>query len=237
MKHNKIILHMIVFISIIFISSKGFCSELQDLNYNKIKPVKISLADENTIKLLSTDWLKEKEKESFTSQKPGISYVFWIFLVIIILLAVFIFILFSSRMTRDLSLRIKLYISYFSLVILAFLLGSAGFIYLNNVNRFAHQERFFWELDMTASEIQGFQNEFLLHGIENQEYGEKMIHNLEKKLEIFEEYIRNIKINNYLQENQIHISEELKENLFVYKNNIREMVTAFQEMKKSKKSS
>ncbi len=141
---------------------------------SRVRPVTVTLADEETMELLETDWLQERETADRRVERPGFSALFWILLAVIVVLSGVLFIAFSGSVGRNLSIRLKLYASYGGLVLLAGLLGLAGFVYIGKISRATHLETAAMEMEMIADKIQVLMGRFLLHGLESRTYGNRI---------------------------------------------------------------
>ena len=98
-------------------------------------------------------------------------------------------------MFRRSSLSLKLYASHGSLALLAVLLGVSAYFYLNRVAASGELEGAYMEIDIMSGEIAGVQSSFLLHGIENREYGETRVAELRQLVTEFKEDIAAIGAN------------------------------------------
>ncbi len=141
---------------------------------DRVRPIPVSLADEETLTLLETDWLEMIETDEAHAERPGLSPAFWIFLVVIIAVSGLTVYIFSSGTALRMTIRAKLYVGFGALVALAALLGIAGYVYLARVSEAFHMETAAMEMDIMADEIQVQMNEFLLHGLESRSYGNRM---------------------------------------------------------------
>ncbi|MDM8524058.1 methyl-accepting chemotaxis protein [Desulfococcaceae bacterium HSG8] len=201
--------------------------------YSELEPESVILAEKKTMTLLRTNWLKEIGGEEYSSERAGLSSTFWIILIVPVILSILITLLFSSK-TRHLSIRLRLYISYGTLVLISVILGIIGYYYLNKVNDFSHLETAFANLDMLSGEIHFTQNEFLLHGLENHVYGEKVAEKHEKLLKTFREDLKTIRDSRHLEAEQYRFLDEIEEDIGIYKKDLRELIAAFHEIEDAK---
>ncbi|HCY84131.1 MAG TPA: hypothetical protein DHV36_03245, partial [Desulfobacteraceae bacterium] len=200
----------------------------------KIEPAKISLAAEDTIDLLKTDWLSDAAKIPVQEITPQLSILFWIFIAILGIAAALTIIVFGTGMFKRFSLNMKLYTSYGSLVFLAIFLGSGGYLYIERINGAAHQETAFLELDMLANEIEALQNAYLLHGIENRSYGEKKVKEIKKLVKDFTDAFQSLKASGHLDATQLKGLSDMASQVADYDKDFERMVTAYHEVEKAK---
>jgi len=193
----------------------------------KIKPVPVTLADAGTMNLLRTDWLKEAKEIDLSTEKAKLSGTFWAVIAILAVLTILGLVLFAGGAFKRYGLNLKLYTSYGSLVLLAAILGVAGYFYLSSVNGVAHLKAAFMDLDIMASGMQVAQNEFLLHGIENRAYGERQVAKLKHLTKEFAEDTEAIKKSSHLEAEHARRLEELKTAVATYSKDMEIMVKAF----------
>jgi methyl-accepting chemotaxis protein len=143
-------------------------------------------------------------------------------------------VLFFGGTFNRLSINLKLYASYGSLVLLALILGMAGYSYVTNLNRTAHLETAFLDLDMMASEMFVAQDEFLLHGIENKAYGEKQVGRIGSMLEAFAKDIDAIKSTDHLDADVLQNLETITTLVGTYKEGFEPLVKAFHQIEEDK---
>ncbi len=165
----------------------------KEATHTEIKAVAVTLANQETMKLLQTDWLKEAKEAHITAKSPGVSGSVWVIGIAVLLLLVVGGVYFSSNTFKMLNIKPKLLTGFGSALLLMLILGACSFYYLTSVNQKAHLETAFMELDIMANEVQVAQNEFLLHGIENKAYGERQIQEIRAMIEEFGEGTEAIK--------------------------------------------
>ncbi len=199
-----------------------------------VKPIPVTLADGETMKILQTDWLKEAKKVHLADEKAKLSGTFWMLIAVVVGLVVLGGILFAGGIFRRFSLNLKLYTSYGCLVLLATLLGITGYLYLSSVNGEAHLGKALLDLDMMASEMNVAQDEFLLHGIENKEYGEKQVAHVEGLIKEYGEDLEAIKGSDYLEASHVDQLHELAEAVSHYSEDFKEVVKAYHEVEEIK---
>ncbi len=200
----------------------------------EVKPVPVTLANAETMKILRTDWLKEAQGEHLSSEKSKLSGSFWAILAIMGVLSVLGGIFLASSAFRNIGIKRKLYASFGSLATLALILGGMGYFYLSSVNGTAHLETAFLQLDLMASEIQVAQDEFLLHGIENKEYGEKKVAGIKELISEYGEDFEDIRDSAYLDDEHANGLEEMETIITAYGKNMEEVVEAYHEIEENR---
>ncbi len=199
-----------------------------------VKSVPVSLADDKTMNILRTDWLKEAAEEHLSTIKPGLSGSFWILMSIVGVLTIVGIIFFRGRTFKNINLSIKLATSFGSLVVLAAILGLAGYFYLNNINGIAQLETVFLDIDMMSGEMKVAQNEFLLHGIENKEYGETQVSNVNSLISKFSEDVTAIRASAYLSSEHESSVGELETKVAKYNKTFEEVTNAYHKIEEAK---
>ena len=200
------------------------------VSHDRVKPVPVTLADAETMKLLRTDWLKEIATEHLSTEKAGLSTAFWMVMSTMGILIVLSGIMFAGSKFKHFGIRRKLYLSFGSLILLAVILGVSGFFYLNRVQHETHLEAALLELDIMAHEIGVAQNEFLLHGIENKIYGDKQVERIREVLKKYSEDLEEIEAAADFDEAQRRDIKAIKENIAAYEKEFREVVDSYHEI-------
>ncbi len=204
------------------------------IEHVEIKAVPVSLADSGTMKILETNWLTRGEEQTFSETKKGFSGTFWVLISIIGVFGVVVAVAVGSGFFGRSSLNLKLYSSFGSMILLASILGAGAYIYIGNLNGFSHLETAFMELDMMVGETTTAQNSFLLHGIENKEYGDEQIEEINALLEEFNTDLNDIATNRYLTDKQFTMVEALKPVVSEYKKELDQVVSAYHEIEEGK---
>ena len=205
-------------------TDQGHSNEVENV---EIKAVAVTLADAQTMEILHTDWLKDAEEEHFTEKEAKLTGLFWVFVTILAVLLTLALILFAGGFFKRFGLNLKLYTSYGSLIILAVMLGMGGYMYLSRVNAEAKLETAFLELDLMAAEIQVAQDEFLLHGIENNAYGEKQVAIIRDLQDEFGEDLEILRGSGSLNTDQARGLDEIEKTIGVYAKDFEEVVKAY----------
>jgi methyl-accepting chemotaxis protein len=200
----------------------------------KIKPVPVTLADAGTMTILRTDWLKEAKETHLSTEKAKLSGTFWTIMAIFAGLTIMGLIIFAGGAFKRFSLNLKLYTSFGSLVLLAVILGVAGYYYLSRINGAAHLEKAFLDLKMMASEMQVGQDEFLLHGIENKEYGEKQVLKINDLTKEFGENSEALKESSSLEVEQARQLDEMNAAVATYSKDLEKITKAYHEVEEAK---
>ncbi|MCM2284090.1 MAG: methyl-accepting chemotaxis protein [Desulfobacula sp.] len=198
------------------------------------KEVPLSLIDSDTLTLLKTDWLSHKAETEFHKITPGLSSLFWTFVILLSVSACIVAFVFVSGIFTRFGLNMKLYTSYGVLVALAVILGLGGYLYLDRTSMAAHQEAAFLDLDMMASETEAFQAGFLLHGIENKAYGEKQVQEIKKLLEEFKTDFVVLNTQGRLDADQLKMIADMESKVSLYTKEFEKMVSAYHEIEEGK---
>lgn len=207
---------------------------IRDIKSHEVKPIEIKLAVEETINLLKTDWLKEQEEVHYDLEEKELSTVFWFTIIIPLLLAGIASSFFLSSAARKYSYKVKLYASFGTLVILAVIMGAAGYYYLDSVTISSHMETIAVEMDMNSNEIKNTLDEFLQHGIENRKYGDMMVENNHAQFKDLQNDIEMMKASGYLDARQFRWIREMDEKLSKYQTKFNEITEAFHEIETGK---
>ncbi|MCF6245740.1 MAG: methyl-accepting chemotaxis protein [Desulfobacula sp.] len=201
----------------------------------QIKALPVLLADNATINLLKTDWLKNTgTKDQLSDKKNNLSGTFWVFVSILGVFGLFISVAVGSGFFGRAGLNVKLYSSFGSMIMLATILGIGAYIYIGNLNGFSHIETAFLDLDMMVGETTTTQNSFLLYGIENKAYGKTQTDAIKKLLKKFKTDLNNIKISSFLSDKQLGMVEKLQPIVNEYENKLGDVVTAYHEVESGK---
>lgn len=145
--------------------------------------VKISLADNATMTLLKTDFLKEHEAEIQVEFQPELSAVFWGIVIVLLLMAATYLGLITTGRLRNMRIGGKLYTSFGFLILTAVVLGWGSYYYLDITSKYSSMAMHLTRMDMMGNEIFGAQSSFLLHGIENKSYGERRVADIHEGLD------------------------------------------------------
>lgn len=202
--------------------------------HTNVEIEKVSLADKDTMSILKSDWLKEREHYEKEIKKEGLSSTFWAFIAAFAVLGMLAFLGSSSGAFKKVSLNSKLYTSHGSLALLAVVLGVVSFIYVSRMSIYSHEEALFAELDMKASEISNSVTNFLLHGIENREYGERQV--AEAKANITESHviIKELLESGYLEAGEASQIEKVRSDFNNYKKFMDEVTASYHEIEVDK---
>ncbi|MDH3975939.1 MAG: methyl-accepting chemotaxis protein [Deltaproteobacteria bacterium] len=202
--------------------------------HTNVEVEKISLADKDTMSILKSDWLKESEHHIEAVKDADLSSTFWTFIAAFAVLGILAFMGSSSGAFKKISLNSKLYTSHGSLALLALVLGVVSFIYVSRMAVYAHEEALFAELDLKASEISNDISSFLLHGIENREYGERRVAAAKAKLAESHDIINELLESGYLDAKQTGQIEKVRADFNDYKKLMDEVTRSYHEIEVDK---
>jgi methyl-accepting chemotaxis protein/carbonic anhydrase len=208
--------------------------QAKGVEHVEVKSVPVTLTDSQTMEILRTDWLKEAQEEHLATKKAEFSGLFWGFLGVIAVIVTLGLVLFTGGTFNRFGITLKLYTSYGSLILLAAMLGAGGYMYLSRVTTEAHLETAFLELDIMANEIQVAQREFLLHGIENKEYGEKQVAVIKGIINEFSEDADILRGTGHLNADQEQGIEEMLTAVGSYTKEFGEVVKAYHGIEENK---
>jgi len=196
--------------------------------------VAVSLADEATMKLLNTDFLKEHEVDLHIEFHAELSAVFWLIIGVIVVLAGVFIALVLTGVFANMKIAYKLYTSFGFLILTAVILGGGSYYYLNHAAGYSDMSMHLTEMDLVGSEVGNAQANFLLHGIENKAYGERRVEDIHEGLKEIEELIQTVKdfgLLNEEMETNLHAVEAI---LPLYSKDVEEGVEAFHEVEEFK---
>ena len=199
-------------------------------SHETVKAESVSLADGSTMNILKTDWLKEAKKHSLTAEKKGLSGTFWTFIALFVLLVVFAVVASMSGMFDKFSLNIKLYNSHGSLALLAVILGVVSFIYISRMAAYSHEEALFLDLDIKSNQISLAMDEFLLHGIENREYGDKRLAEAETLIEEMKKVNQEAREGAYIEATEVAELAAVGKDISEYEELVKEVGKAYHEI-------
>ena len=196
----------------------------------EIKPVHLTLADANTIQLLQKDWLNKTDEIHVAKHKAKLSGIFWaligFFSVLIIAGMAFTF---SGTFKRT-DLGKRLYLSYGCIAVLAVALGFASYIYISRIDGTAKVAKLFTQIDLVASDFYVTQNNFILHGIEDKEYGEKCLVAINKLVTKYKGYKEELLKNEYIDDDVRHKLKNLDDAVNKYSKSFGEVANAYHEI-------
>jgi methyl-accepting chemotaxis protein len=200
----------------------------------EIKPAAVKLADAQTLQILRTDWLKTADEVHHEAVKTRLSGSFWTIMAVAGVLVVSGLVLFFGGAFNRFGINLKLYTSYGALVLLALVLGVGGYYYVTGVNRTAHLETAFLDLDMMASEMFAAQDEFLLHGIENKAYGEAQVARIDAVLKEYAVDIDTLRTSGHLDAEVVQGLGKIELFIKDYKEGLAPLVNAFHQIEEDK---
>lgn len=216
--------------------SKGVSStQHQVQEHVVIEAIPVTLADDSTMQLLKSDWLKAGGMENTLSDvTPGFSGTFWFIISLLGCFGVLVVVAVGSGLLKRINLKTKLYASFGSLIALAAILGAGAYLNITNVNGFSHLNASFMELEIMSGEVGTAQNNFLLHGIENVKYGEIQVEVIQENLKEFRTDLSDIAENDFLSDTLSTTIDKLNTEVDEYGKKFSEVVSAYHEIEKGK---
>lgn len=196
----------------------------------EISPAPVSLVEAGTMEILQTESLKVLEKAEHQAAHYGLSGTFWVIVVILAALVVLFLLALATGVFKKVKLRVKMYASFGGLLLLALLLGGGGYINLQNVNGFAHLDSTFLKLDANVNKVRAAQNGFILHGLENKEFGEDLLRQLDEDIASIRTILKGVAGNDRLDSDQQVAVKKLGTEIDEYENRLGEVVKAFHEI-------
>ena len=196
--------------------------------------IKISLADEATMTLLSTDFLKEHAMELNVEFQPQLSWTFWFIIILLVVMIASFAALVLSGIFMNMKIAVKLTLSFGYLIIAAVVLGAGSFYYLDHASGYADMSMHFTEIDMIGNEVGTAQTKFLLNGIQNKAYGERRVADIHAGIDEIKELVVMIKDSGLLNKEMMGNLNELEAILPVYTKDMEAVVSAFHEVEEFK---
>jgi len=194
----------------------------------------LSFADEKTLETLRTDFLVEPEARQSLEFSPRLSWTFWLIIGVMTLMVISFFAIIFSKIFINLKIAYKMYVSFGYLVVTAALLGAGAFYYLDHASGFAKLSMHFTQIDTIGNEISSAQANYLLHGMENKDYGESRVTKIHEGLTAIIDTINQIKTSRLMHQTMQGNLEELETILPPYSNTLEEVVTSFQAVEERK---
>ncbi|WP_084457029.1 carbonic anhydrase [Desulfogranum mediterraneum] len=211
-------------------SRGGDASHAKVQGHLEIKPVEIVLADADTMKILEADLFKGHEPQEHPVESHGLSNTFWCIVAILVGFLVLVVVVFLTKTLDRLNLRVKMYTSFGSILVLATVLGGGAYVNFNDVKRFAHLEAAFMGVEVKAGSVRSSQNSFLLNGLKDREFGELEVRSAESNLRDIVKDLEQVRKNGHLSEEQLAGVEFLEGNVSEYGKKFKEVVTSFREI-------
>lgn len=202
-----------------------------------IATVPVTLAEDTTKEKLSTNWLNQSAEEATEAHVgSGFSKTFWLIIAILVCFGLVIIGSLASGIFKRILLRPKLYASFGSIIFLATILGAGAFLNLRQVGGFSHLEVQFLEMEVLAGEIITAQNNFLLHGIEDKEYGEQQIERVGEATALLLENLQAVEASSYLAQEQLPEIKALRTEIEQYTGKFSEVAAAYHEIEEGKET-
>jgi len=196
--------------------------------------VKVTLADDASMTLLGTDFLKEVEQKPGMDFNAQLSMTFWLVIGLLCLMTIVFLTLVKTGIFKNLRVGQKLYLSFGFLILTALVLGVGSFYYLGHAFGYADMSMHFTEIDMAGNEIGGAQANFLLHGVENKEYGERRVKDIHDGLDGIDTTIGSVRKLGLMNPEMEGNLKNLEGILPMYRKNIEEVIKAFHEVEQLK---
>lgn len=203
-------------------------------NIERATAVSISLADDATMTLLGTNFLKEHEAATHEAFHPSLSITFWFIIGVLLIMAASFIVIVATGIFKNMKIALKLYTSFGYLLFTAVILGGGSYYYLNHAAGFADMSMHFTEIDMTGNEIGGAHANFLLHGIENKAYGERRVKDVHDGIGRIKELIATIRGFGLMNESMSKDLNSLEDTIAPFGKSMEEVVNAFHEIEQFK---
>lgn len=199
----------------------------------EITPVKVTLADDNTMQILKSDLLTVKKNAELQPTSHGFSGTFWFIVIFVAAFIILVVVVVLSKVLNQVKLKTKMYASFGSILILAVILGGGSYINLKNVNEFAHLDATFIGLEAKVNKVRAGQNNFILHGLENKAFGEAQISYIDSQIKGIETDLARVAENSHLDGEQQAEVKRLIADINEYKKKLGEVVESFHEIEES----
>ena len=199
--------------------------------HTEIQAVKVTLADNHTKKLLRTDWLgKDHEKLATVTEIIPHTGLFWLIVILLTVTILGSLLLGTTGQFSKTSLKVKLYLSYGALSSLGVTLAVISFIYLDRVNSMQELAKSALNLDVQTVELANMQSSYLLYGIQNTKYGDKIHADIVHHIDEFSEYSRAMRENEYIDDESSNHISELNQLVTKYKSQLTTMTNDFEQV-------
>jgi len=201
---------------------------------SEVKAENVILADNETMSILRSDLLKDKEMHDLQVGEEGLSSNFWTFISAVAIFLLLAFFASASGAFNKFSLNSKLYTSHGSLTLLAIILGVVSFVYISQMTLYSHEEGLFAELDIKAAEMNNAMTNFLLHGIENREFGDRRLAEAKRKVDESRQIIKELETGGYLEPEQASQITKVSSDLEKFESFSRDVAKGYNEIEESR---
>jgi hemerythrin-like metal-binding protein len=197
-----------------------------------------SIADENIVKFLATDWVDNQKDEEPAAgakslAKPAFSWFFWGVIAVVAALVVAPLIISFGAAARRASVRMKLYNSHGSLLILALILGMCGYAYIGRITGVSSLKDAFVDLEIMINKLHKAQSNLLLYGKQSEKYAQLQIGVINALMEEYEMDMKNIEQDGHIQPQELALVRKIVDGARVYHKSFELMVTANNEVNAS----
>lgn len=208
---------------------QGAHNEAQVASHDVIEPVVINLATPDVIQSLETDWLHKPSEVQFAKldESTQFSKVFWISVGTFLFILLTVVYLGMSGAFARYRLSFKLGLSFGIMIALVCFLGIANEVYLKRLDGVAHYDTEILHLEEIGSEQHIAQNNYLLHGLSNHQYGEEQLAILWELIERYHKKIDYLDNNPNAQESHRALFGKLEDNIDKYEVRLKEVVHSF----------
>jgi hemerythrin-like metal-binding protein len=194
-----------------------------------------SLVDENIVKFLGSGWVEKQKDEEGAAEakslaKPSFSWFFWGMIAVVAALVVAPLTLSFGAVGRRVSLRIKLYNSHGSLLILALILGLCGYTYIGRITGISALKDAFVDLEIMINKLHKAQNSLLLYGKQSEKYAGQQIGVIKALMEEYEMDMKNIEKDNHIQASELQLVRNIVDMARAYHKSFEVMVAANNEV-------
>ncbi|MBI5816015.1 MAG: bacteriohemerythrin [Nitrospinae bacterium] len=219
----------------IAISWPTFVYAAEEAAYTPKNPaVLATLADDDTVKTLSANWLEKQKSEEAAgvdvSGKPSFSAAFWIVIVAVMVLIVAPLVVSFGAAAKKTSISLKLYNSHGSLVILALILGVTGYLYISRLTSVSALDKSFLGLNNMVNKLNLAQSNFLLYGFKSKGYADKQVSQIKSIVEEFGADFKNIQADSHAGPEELAIVDKMRESTSSYEKSFGSMVKAYTAM-------
>jgi hemerythrin-like metal-binding protein len=197
-----------------------------------------SIADENIVKFLATDWVDNQKDEEPAAgakalAKPAFSWFFWGVIAVVAALVVAPLTISFGAAGRRTSVRMKLYNSHGSLLVLALILGMCGYTYIGRITGVSALKDAFVNLEIMINKLHKAQSNLLLYGKQSEKYAQLQIGVINALMEKYEMDMKNIEKDSHIQPQELALVRKIVDGVRVYHKSFDVMVAANNELNAS----
>jgi hemerythrin-like metal-binding protein len=190
-----------------------------------------SLVDENIVKFLATDWVNNQvdsqaAKGSKSLSKSSFSWFFWGIIAVVAALVVAPLAISFGAAGRRISVRIKLYNSHGSLLILALILGLCGYTYIERITGVSALKDAFVDLEIMINKLHKSQNGLLLYSTQSEKYANRQVAAIKALMEEYDMDMKNIEKEKHIQPQELQLVRNIVDMARAYHKSFEVMVAA-----------